>query len=87
MNPEMQQQVDEHIKRVVAQVHDSYAGITSDLARSLAETRLDVVALSQQNGMLTKQAEATSKQLKETLDKLSEAENELKALRPDGDSN
>lgn len=93
MNPEMQQKIDEHIKHVVGQVHDSYREITSDLVKQVAEAKLDVMALSQQNNLLNKQSEAVSNQLKETLEELSDAKNELEQLRPlevepptDGDS-
>lgn len=82
MNPEQTQQIDEHIKRVVGQVHESYLSVTSSLAKQVAEANLDVNALSHQNQILQKQAEATAKQLEGALQELSEAKNELEALRP-----
>ena len=76
MNPEMQKQLDEHIKRVVDQVHEAYKPITANLVKQLADSQLDVMSLSQQNSMLQKQSEAIHKQLEESLQKVSDLENQ-----------
>lgn len=86
LTPEMQKQIDDHIKRVVDQVHEAYRPITANLAKQVAESQLDVVALNQQNGMLQKQSEAIHKQLQESLAKIREQEEELSYLSPQPDS-
>lgn len=55
---EQAQAYQEHIRKVVNQVHDSYSTIISDLVKQLSESRLDTMALSSSNQALNEQVNA-----------------------------
>ena len=79
MNPELQQQINEHIARTVESVHESYRDVIANFGRQLSEANLNDKFVKDQ----IKALEGQIKDLTEERDKLLQENNELRAVQPD----
>lgn len=73
MNPELQNQINQHITQTVEKVHESYRNITADLVRQVSEFTLREAMLQEQLKALDEQL----KELREANDTLTNEKNEL----------
>lgn len=75
MNPELQNQINQHIAQTVEKVHESYRNITADLVRQVSEYTLREAMLQEQIKALDEQ----TKELREANDVLVKEKAELEA--------